>query len=238
MTDPVPGDNTGTDTNPVGPQADLSISKVEHPDPYVPGAPLSYTIVVSNAGPSERDQCPGAGCVAAAAGGIYLDLHAERRRRICGTPTGTGNIDALVTLPAGSQSTFTRHRHSAGGDDRHDDQHGDGDAAAGVTDPVPGNNAATDTNPVGPQADLAISKSSTPKPYVPGAPLTYTVMVSNAGPSDVINARVQDALPPALAAFGWTCTPSGAGASCGTANGSGDIDALVTLPVGTSAPLR
>jgi hypothetical protein len=46
------------------------------------------------------------------------------------------------------------------------------------------------------------------------------------------NARVQDALPAALAGFGWTCTASGAGASCATPAGSGDIDALVTLPVG------
>jgi uncharacterized repeat protein (TIGR01451 family) len=70
---------------------------------------------------------------------------------------------------------------------------------------------------------------------VPRALLTYTIVVSNGGPSDANGARVQDTLPPALAAFTWTCTPSGAGASCGTASGSGNIDALVTLPVGTSA---
>ena len=41
---------------------------------------------------------------------------------------------------------------------------------------------------------------------MPGAPLTYTVAVSNVGPSDVANARVQDVLPAALAGFTWTCT--------------------------------
>ena len=86
----------------------------------------------------------------------------------------------------------------------------------GVTDPVPGNNTGTDTNPVGPQADLTISKSSTPEPYVPGAPLSYSVVVSNGGPSDVTNARVQDVLPAPLSGFGWTCTPT-LPASCGTA---------------------
>src|SRR5262249_14535243 len=100
---------------------------------------------------------------------------------------------------------------------------------------VPGNNSATDTNPVGPQADLAVSKVGSPDPYVPGAPLTYTIVVSNAGPSNVSNARVQDALPAPLAGFTWTCTPSGAGASCGTAAGSGNLDALGTLPAGTHA---
>ena len=89
----------------------------------------------------------------------------------------------------------------------------------GVTDPVPGNNSATDTNPAGPQADLTVSKASSPNPYVPGALLTYTMVVTNAGPSNVTNARVQDALPAALAGFSWTCTASGAGASCGTRGG-------------------
>ena len=52
-----------------------------------------------------------------------------------------------------------------------------------VTDPVPGNNEGTDSNPAGPQADLVVSKSSSPNPYVPGSLLTYTVVVANTGPS-------------------------------------------------------
>ena len=104
-----------------------------------------------------------------------------------------------------------------------------------MTDPVPGNDSATNNSGAGPQADLTITKTGTPNPYVPGALLTYTIVVSNAGPSNVSNARVQDALPAPLAGFTWTCTASGAGAACGTAAGSGSIDALVTLPAGTHA---
>ncbi len=105
----------------------------------------------------------------------------------------------------------------------------------GVTDSVPGNDTATDNSGAGPQADLTISKTGSPNPYVPSALLTYTIVVSNAGPSNVSSARVQDALPAPLAGFTWTCTASGAGAGCGTAAGSGSIDALVTLPAGTHA---
>ena len=78
VTDPVPGNNNATDTNPAGPQADLTITKASSPNPYVPGAALSYTMVVSNAGPSECDQRAGAGHAAGATGGIQLDLHRER----------------------------------------------------------------------------------------------------------------------------------------------------------------
>src|SRR5262249_1045916 len=105
----------------------------------------------------------------------------------------------------------------------------------GVTDPVPGDNSDADTNPVGPKAELGISKLSSPNPYVPGSPLTYTLVVTNGGPSDASTARVQDTLPAPLASFAWTCTASGAGANCGSASGTGSIDALVTLPVGTHA---
>jgi uncharacterized repeat protein (TIGR01451 family) len=105
----------------------------------------------------------------------------------------------------------------------------------GVTDPVPGNDSASDINPTVPIADLSISKVGSPNPYVPGATLNYTIVVNNAGPSNITDARVQDALPPALAGFAWTCAPSGAGASCSTAAGTGNIDALLTLPAGTSA---
>ncbi len=103
----------------------------------------------------------------------------------------------------------------------------------GVTDPVPGNDSATDNSGAGAQADLTVSKVGSPNPYVPGALLTYTIVVSNAGPSDVTNARVQDALPAPLAGFTWSCTTSGAGTACTAASGSGSIDALVTLPAGT-----
>jgi hypothetical protein len=69
---------------------------------------------------------------------------------------------------------------------------------------------------VGPQANLTISKSSSPNPYVPGAAELHR-RGEQQRPSDATNARVQDALPAALAGFGWTCAPSGAGPSCGTA---------------------
>jgi hypothetical protein len=45
---------------------------------------------------------------------------------------------------------------------------------------------ATDTTPANLTADLAVSKSSTPTPYVPGQPQTYTVIVTNSGPSDAM----------------------------------------------------
>jgi uncharacterized repeat protein (TIGR01451 family) len=53
-----------------------------------------------------------------------------------------------------------------------------------------GSTSNTVTVQVRPAADLAITKQSTPNPFVPGAPLTYTITVTNFGPSPASGARV------------------------------------------------
>ena len=234
-TDPVPGNNTASDTNPVGPEADLLITKSSTPNPYVPGAGFTYTITVTNSGLSDVVNARVQDALPAAISGFGWTCTPNGAGASCGTTNGTGNIDALVTLPAGTNAVF-----SVTGTVPSETTGTLLNAVTvtpplGTTDPVPGNNTASDTNPVGPEADLLITKSSTPNPYVPGAGFTYTITVTNSGLSDVVNARVQDALPAAISGFGWTCTPNGAGASCGTTNGTGNIDALVTLPAGTNA---
>ena len=57
-------------------------------------------------------------------------------------------------------------------------------AGAGSTDANTGNNSATDTDTPGvSQVDLAIAKTDGQTAYVPGTPISYTITVTNAGPS-------------------------------------------------------
>jgi hypothetical protein len=63
-------------------------------------------------------------------------------------------------------------------------------APAGTTDPTAGNNTATDTDTANPQADLQITKTDGSGTYTAGSPITYTIVVSNAGPSSVTGATV------------------------------------------------
>jgi CSLREA domain-containing protein/uncharacterized repeat protein (TIGR01451 family) len=81
-------------------------------------------------------------------------------------------------------------------------------------------------------ADLSIVKRNGLRLLPGGQPSTYILLVSNAGPQGVVNARVTDILPPQLAAATWTCSAN-AGASC-PASGAGTVDALVSLPAGSS----
>ena len=215
----------------------------------MPGAALSYTIVVTNAGPSDVTDARVQDALPPALAGFSWTCTANPPAS-CGTPSGAGNIDALVTLPVGNSRDLHGERNGAGGNHRGADQRGNGDPAAGGDRSRAGQQRCDRHLPVEPQADLAITKTSSPNPYVPGAALTYTIMVSNAGPCDVTNARVQDALPPPLAGFTWTCTPTAPARlrhadghrrhrCAGDAAGRHHVTFTVTgtVPAGTAGPL-
>src|SRR5205823_5616 len=68
-------------------------------------------------------------------------------------------------------------------------------ATSGVTDTNPGNNSSTDTDQLTPEADLSITKDDGAATAVPGTNDTYTVTVTNSGPSTVTGATVSDVLP-------------------------------------------
>src|SRR5207302_764870 len=66
---------------------------------------------------------------------------------------------------------------------------------AGTTDTDNTNNSSTDSDTLTPQADLTISKSDGKSTAVPGTDVTYTITVTNNGPSTVNGATVSDVLP-------------------------------------------
>jgi len=81
-------------------------------------------------------------------------------------------------------------------------------------------------------ADLSIVKFNGLRLVPGGSTVTYSLLVSNAGPQAVVNARVNDILPSQLSNASWTCSASN-GASCPAA-GLGTVDTLVSLPANSS----
>ena len=230
VTDPVPGNNSATDIDTLNPRSDLSITKTDGALDAVPGTPLTYTVVVSNAGPSDAvgatvtDLLPAAlvgpswTCVGAGGG-------------IC-TAAGAGSVLDLVTLPAGATVTYTvtaTINASATGTLVNT---ATVEVPVGTTDPDPTDNSATDTDTLTPRADLSITKTDGQVDVVPGTPVTYTVVASNVGPSAVAGATVTDLLSPDLLSATWTC--AAIGGSC-PPSGSGDIVANIDLSVGGAA---
>ena len=146
--------------------------------------------------------------------------------------SGSGNIAAGVNLPPGGTATFTVTGTVSAAAVGTLSNTATIATPAGVTDPNPANNSATDTDTLVPTADLAIAKTDGTATAVPGTPVTYTIVASNAGPSNASGATVADVLPAVLTGASWTCVGVGGGAC--PASGVGNINAAVSLPVGAA----
>ena len=76
-------------------------------------------------------------------------------------------------------------------------------------------------------ADLSVSITDSVPAAVGGQRLTYTIAVTNHGPSPITGATVTDIAPPTLTNVSWTCSAS-PGSSC-TAGGSGSITDTISI---------
>ena len=77
---------------------------------------------------------------------------------------------------------------------------------AGITDPTPANNSATDTDTVTPAADLSITKSDGVTSISNGSDTTYTIRVTNNGPNSVTGAILKDPVSPGEAKVSVACS--------------------------------
>ncbi|MFC5666542.1 glycine-rich protein [Kitasatospora misakiensis] len=220
-------------------QVGLSITKSAAPTTYVPGRPLTYTFVVRNAGPAPAVDAAVRDALPSALSGFTWTCASGGTGSSCGTASGTGNIDTTATIAVNSSVTYTVT----------------GTVPAATTGTLA--NTATVTRPTastdpncGPTCSstvetpgrvttgLSVTKTPDKNPYVPGQPLTYTIVVKNDGPSDAAGTSVRDTLPAAVQNFTWSCTASG-GSSCGaTPSGTGNIDTTVTILAGGQVTYR
>ena len=94
---------------------------------------------------------------------------------------------------------------------------------------------ATDAaNIAGPtSADLGVVKTGPVGSYTPGSTVQYTIVVTNYGGGSVTGATLLDAMPAEVTIASWTAIYAGGGS--GPASGSGDINALLNLPVNGTA---
>ncbi len=93
--------------------------------------------------------------------------------------------------------------------------------------------AVIDCPVVDPEADVGVGMTADAKGYTPGQPLSYTVVVDNAGPAASPNTTIVDILPAAFTSASWTCVPTG-GATC-PSSGNGNLTHVISLPAGSAA---
>ncbi len=226
---PTPGNTSATDTDTLTPQADLAITKTDGVTTATPGSSVTYTITASNSGPSNA---PGATVADTFPASLTCTWTCAGAGGGTCTAAGSGNINDTVNLPPSGSVTYTASCTISAAATGSLSNTATVAAPAGVTDPNPGNNSATDTDTLGAQADLAITKTDGVTTATPGGAVTYTITASNSGPSNTTGATVTDTFPASLTCT-WTCVGAG-GATC-TAAGSGNIGDTVNLPAGGSA---
>lgn len=231
-TDPTPENNVAADIDAIALVADLQITKTDGKTTVVPGSTNTYTIVVTNIGPS-----PVIGAtVADAFPGTFTGVSytATATGGATGFVTnGSGNLNNTVNMPAGSSITYTVTGTVSAAATGTLTNTATVTAPEGLTDPTPANNSATDVDTLTPQADVQITKTDGKTTVTAGTTNTYTIVVTNSGPSDVTGATISDIFDSILAGVTYTATAAG-GATGFAASGSGNINHTVNMPVGSS----
>ncbi len=231
-TDPNPANNSATDTDTLAPSANLGITKTNGTTTVAPGGTTVYTIVANNTGPSNA---PGTNVTDTFPATLTCTYTCAMAGGATGCTAGSGNINQTVNLPSGGSVTYTATCAVSGAATGTISNTATVAPGAGVTDPVPGNNSATDTDTVAPpSADLSITKTDGRTTATLGSTGSYTIVVGNSGPN-AASATMNDTFPAGFTVSGFTCTTTG-GATCPATGGASQVIAApVTLPVGSTA---
>ena len=163
----------------------------------VPGTSTTYTITVGNAGPSAAtgaalsDPLP-AGVTAA----TWAFAGASGGGSVTGPSSGTGALATTVNLPVGATVTFSFTVQV--------DPTATGTLVNTATVTPPGGTPTGATDIDTPDAPGRPVRHQDRRRHraVPGTPTTYTIVVSNAGPSTVTSLTLTDAVPAALLGAG------------------------------------
>ena len=229
VTDPVPGNNSATDTDTLAPSAELSITKTDFSPTATPGAPVTYTVAVSNAGPSNVVGATVADALPASLMGASWTCSVSGSGSC--PASGSGDVNSSISLTVGATATFTITANLLASTTASLVNTSTVTPPSGTTDPTPGNNSATDTDTLARVADLSITKTDFVATATPGTAVSYQIVATNGGPSDIVGATVVDLPPVEISGVTWSCSATG-GASCANASGAVAINELVDLPVG------
>ncbi len=206
--DPNPANDSAKVTTRIDRSADLSITKLTMDDSVEAGESATFSIKVTNNGPSAAsqvvvtDQLPD---------GFSLDADASANCSAdvtCSVPTELGVGESYTfTVVANVDSVLAAGTYANAAS-----------AAGAEADPNATNNSASAEIEVTHSADLKVVKTASDAALIPGTTTEYTVIVTNQGPSTANGVTVTDALPAGLTfdaansssqcSSGVTCTKS------------------------------
>lgn len=242
--------NSASVTNTVTATTNLQIAKANNPNPVIAGQTLTYTIDVTNAGPSTAtavnltDNLPDGIKITSVTGTVGStslattaftipttsqdDTAANNDDLIVNIGTLIPNVSTTTTPTTGSRATITIVG-TVLGDTRGTITNSVSVVSAENTTPA----ATTSSTTANASLDLTITKVDTPDPVSNNGTLTYTLSVTNSGPSAARNVRVTDALPTGLTFVSGTASNGGTvSINAGTVTGTlGTVASGATVTV-------
>ncbi|MBC8988471.1 DUF11 domain-containing protein, partial [Pedobacter sp. N36a] len=229
--DPTPGNNTSTSTTtPVN----VQIAKTG-PATASAGNVVNYVLTVSNNGTGNAlaqsiiDNVPATltnvtwtatplGTATIITGGTGTSNSVAVTGNI---PAGGGNqisINITGTIPSSATATSLSNTASVN------------------TGGSPLINSNTVVTTISKDANVKIQKTG-PATIVAGNSVSYTLNVTNTGPSDVANVNIIDNLPAGLNSATWIATPQNGAVINGAASGAGSPNLFAQIPAGTASVL-
>lgn len=206
--------------------ADLSVTLADAPDPVTAGTNLTYTAVVSNAGP-DAAQNPT----------VTLPVPANTTF-VSGTVSSGGSCagsPVVCTLSGplanGASSTITAVFAVSAAAPDGSTINGSATVASPTVDLNMANNTASTTTAVSAQADLSVAITASAAQVLVNVPVTFTATATNLGPSDAQNVAVSITLSPDFRYTGHTAT----GATC-TVPQVGNSGVITCTWTGATAP--
>ncbi len=230
-----PGNDSATAITTVTASADLSVNKTG-PASANAGTDITYTITLTNNGPSNAASVAFTDVVPANTT-FVSESQTTGPTFSCTKPSvgGTGTVNCSLASFAPGSATFSITVHISPGAAGAVISN-TANASTTTTDPNPGNNTFTALTNATASADVSIVKTA-PAAAATGSNLTYSINVTNNGPSDAASVTMADTLPPnttfvsesQLTGPAFICTNPSVG-------GTGAVScSIATLTAGTSA---
>jgi uncharacterized repeat protein (TIGR01451 family) len=221
--------STNTPTHTTTPQqntADLFISLSNGQASSIPGSEVVYTIQIQNKGPAAVSDLQVVDMFPSSITNLTWTCTVSADSK-CHSPNGIDNLDALIDLGANSTANFEVTGTLSPSATGLLINTSNLNLPSGVTDPNLVDNLAIDTDTITPHVALSISMTDGRTEIIPGEVNTYTITVTNHGPSAASVVNISDDFPTNLSNVTWTCTAS-PGSSClvfGVCDGNVDTSA-------------